>query len=128
VYSVKTVAVTPTEKRGRQYATPEAKEQDRIRQAKYRAAKRYDYSGASKRSQHMKRVRALMLLGGKCENCGNNDMRVLDFDHVKNNGAEHRRQGFIGHKMIKAVLQNPTDYQVLCSNCNRIKYFESKGY
>ena len=119
MYSVQTIT------KRRKPVSPETLEKDRARQAKYRADKRYENTGASKRSQHMKRVRALMLLGGKCEQCSTNDMRVLDFDHVRNNGAEHRRAGFRGHKLVADVFKNPFDYQVLCSNCNRIKYSET---
>lgn len=114
MYSVQTVAVTPTEKRGR------------AEYAKYGKSKagivRPNSTAASKRSQHLLRVRALMALGGKCESCGISDMRVLHIDHIKNNGAQERKQFGRHHGMLKRVLSNPHDYQALCANCHEIKH------
>ncbi len=77
MYSVKTITKT------RSPINETTKAKDRQRQATYRAEKRYgSTTELSKRSQHMKRVRALMLLGGKCEKCDNNDMRTLHIDQT----------------------------------------------
>jgi hypothetical protein len=62
-----------------------------------------------------------MLLGGKCVECGNNDMRVLHIDHVHNDGAAQRRQ--LGQwRMIEEVLKTPERFQALCANCHEIKH------
>lgn len=124
MYTVQNVAVTPNEKRHKKYQSPVSLEKDRIRQAEYRANKQYDYTGLSKRANHMKRVRALMLLGGKCNHCGINDMRVLDFDHVNDDGSEDRKKH--GKSLNpKRVFENPEMFQILCANCNRIKRLEN---
>lgn len=109
------------------------------RQAKYREANR-DVVRARVAASHAKRPRvekravdnarnqharvvALMLLGGKCEHCGHNDMRVLQFDHINGGGtAENRRLRSIG--VTRNVLREPFKYQVLCANCNWIKRSE----
>lgn len=67
---------------------------------------------------HLRRVRALMLLGGKCETCGINDMRVLQFDHINGNGRVERQTV----PQIKQVFQRPLDFQILCANCHAIKH------
>ena len=59
--------------------------------------------------------------GGKCCNCGINDIDVLDIDHVNNNGASHRKQGMFGYNLFRYLKKNnwpKDDYQLLCKNCN----------
>lgn len=113
VYSLHTVAVTSNEKRWRRTAKPQSK----------KGIRRPNSTKASIQSQHMKRVRMLMLLGGKCEVCNNNDMRVLHIDHINNNGAKERREFGRGTvPLFKRVMANPFDYQILCANCHEIKH------
>lgn len=117
MYSVQSVAVTPIQKRGR-------KEYKKYGPSK---TKRIlpNSTKASKRSQHLLRVRVLMQLGGQCESCGIKDMRVLHIDHIKNNGAQERREVGRHHSMLKRVLSNPFDYQILCANCHEIKHTQN---
>jgi len=117
VYSVQTVAVTPNQKRWKKYAKPQSK----------KGIARPNSTEASKKTQHMTRVRALMLLGGKCETCGINDMRVLQVDHVDNNGAAERREIGRGYAMMKRVLANPSAYRCLCANCHAIRHSKEIG-
>lgn len=63
--------------------------------------------------------------GSKCACCGENTTEFLVVDHVNNNGAEHRRS-LVGHKTLKTYkdiidLGFPSDYQILCNNCNIAK-------
>jgi hypothetical protein len=71
------------------------------------------------------RSRALMFLGGVCGRCGNNDSRVLQFDHIFGGGnkdlAKRSRNSW---QTAREVMDNPSKYQVLCANCNWIKKFE----
>lgn len=64
--------------------------------------------------------------GNKCACCGESDVRFLSIDHVNNNGAEERRQSrsrFTGVGICRHIQRNnyPTDYQLLCFNCNFAK-------
>lgn len=63
-----------------------------------------------------------------CDVCGCDDIRVLEIDHIKNNGAEHRRK--IGKKLHAWLKEHnyPEGYQVLCSNCNFSKEQKLRGY
>jgi hypothetical protein len=71
------------------------------------------------------------ILGNKCNNCGFNDIRILQIDHVNSDGAKERKflkchSGSIEYfKMIlEKVKQGSKDYQLLCPNCNWIKKVE----
>lgn len=67
--------------------------------------------------------------GGKCCNCGISDFDVLDIDHIKNNGAIHRKAGMNSKPLYYFLKKNnyPKDeYQLLCRNCNWKKEIERK--
>ena len=110
-YSVQTVAVTPNQKRWKKYAKPQSKA----------GRKQPNSTEASKRTQHLQKVRAFMLLGGKCYECGDNRMQTLELDHVNNNGAEERRKFGRANAMIKEVFKRPFDFQLLCGSCHNLK-------
>lgn len=64
----------------------------------------------------------------KCRHCGKDNIDILTLDHINNNGNEHRKQLFNkhigGYNFYQWVKKNnfPPDYQVLCHNCNFIKF------
>lgn len=76
------------------------------------------------------RQRALELLGARCACCGQTRAVFLQFDHINNDGAAHRRR--IGYNSGQAswrwILKNPATahevLQVLCANCNAAKAIE----
>lgn len=62
-----------------------------------------------------------------CMRCGCDDLRVLDIDHVNNNGAEHRKS--VGYtNIVWWIMKNnfPPGFQILCKNCNWIKEIERR--
>ena len=76
---------------------------------------------AAKEKRQRLRVEVLDFYGGKCVWCGEPDKVVLTIDYINNDGAAHRRQLNIkGTKIYKWLKDNnhPSDYQVLCFNCN----------
>ena len=73
------------------------------------------------------RQKILDQYGAVCGWCGNDDFRVLELDHVNQDGFLHRAE--IGEnkvKLTKAVLANPERFQLLCANCHCIKSWEAK--
>ena len=77
--------------------------------------------------RNKRRIKLLMFLGGRCEWCDNNDMRVLQLDHVAGDGAKERRK-LNGHDVINRAFDKPNNYQLLCANCNWIKRFENNEH
>lgn len=78
------------------------------------------------------RLKVLTHYGGnppKCSKCGFDNIDCLEIDHIKNNGAEHRKKLFgsqrgTGTGFYLWLIKNnfPKGYQVLCKNCNWLKY------
>ena len=67
----------------------------------------------------------------KCQLCPYDDIRALTLDHINNNGAIHRREnksmsGIVLYRQLKKDGY-PKGYQVLCYNCNIIKYREYRA-
>ena len=65
------------------------------------------------------RLEALEHYGGKCTCCGEDTVEFLCFDHINNDGKEHRKK--MSDKSIAAWLKRngyPKDIQILCHNCN----------
>lgn len=72
------------------------------------------------------------ILGDKCKNCGFNDKRALQIDHVNGRGADDREYAkILGTSFIKYLLgeirieEKKVNYQILCANCNWIKRVEN---
>tara|TARA_R110000772_G_scaffold23688_1_gene63190 strand:+ start:123 stop:527 length:405 start_codon:yes stop_codon:yes gene_type:complete len=75
----------------------------------------YDY-----RNDFINRYKSIF---GKCVDCGNEDPRVLDFDHLKEktmNVSEMKR-----HSLGK-IKEEIRKCEVRCSNCHRIKTHERR--
>jgi 5-methylcytosine-specific restriction endonuclease McrA len=74
-----------------------------------------------KNKEYRKQVRldVLQHYGGKCTCCGEKTVEFLCFDHINNNGSEHRKS--MADKSIAPWLKRnnyPDGFQVLCHNCN----------
>ena len=70
-------------------------------------------------------LRAQALFGGCCTVCGENDPRLLEFDHKNNDGAQHRKEiasGGRGFSLVNWILNNPVQAKdkldLLCANCH----------
>jgi hypothetical protein len=72
--------------------------------------------------------------GSKCVCCNENDMTVLNIDHINEDGAEHRRlltnginsagaRGTAFYRWLRRQGYPQSNYQVLCFNCNFAKHF-----
>lgn len=98
-----------------------------IKRAKARHRISLDRTAFAKQSRErlqQRRQEALTAYGGQCKCCGEMERQFLTFDHMNNDGAEHRRR-------IKSmwtfyrwlIVEHPESIQVLCFNCNCSKGF-----
>lgn len=91
-------------------------------QMRYR---RYAEDYKTRAREYNDRMKAAVydLLGRKCVECGMEDVRALQIDHVSGSGCQDRkksRSNYYKH-VLQGILSSPGKYQVLCANCNWIK-------
>ena len=78
----------------------------------------------STRIKKDERQKILEVMGNKCINCGYDDHRALQIDHVNGNP-----KGETTEQAQKKILLGETfEYQILCANCNWIKRWENKEF
>ena len=84
--------------------------------------------GILERYSELSRKQVLDYYGRKCVFCGNSDERVLTVDHIDNLGHLHRKNGrrITSARLYQEIVEGnfPDTYQILCRNCNWIKYIE----
>ena len=65
----------------------------------------------------------------KCQRCGFDDIRALSIDHIKGKGRRHLQTEKIwsGMGLYLWLKRNnyPSEFQVLCANCQSIKRVEN---
>ena len=85
------------------------------------------YKEQKRRSHWNIKVKTLKHYGGenpKCACCGEKEIKFLTIDHINNNGAKHRKElKKSGYNFYYWLKRNkyPSEYQVLCFNCNIAK-------
>lgn len=69
-----------------------------------------------------KRQQVIDVYGGKCACCGERELCFLHIDHIKGDGAEHRKT-VKGSKLVDWLIANnfPPNFQILCGSCNQAK-------
>ena len=71
----------------------------------------------------------IVLLGAKCAECGYDDERALQIDHILGEGNKDRQQYSSVARYYEHILVNKgRGYQLLCANCNVIKARERGEY
>jgi len=100
---------------------------------KWKANHRDQHREAQRVNRHRARLDTLRLLGGcHCAQCGFDDWRALQVDHVDGSGYADSRTKQNVHTFRKWVLNHLDEakkfYQVLCANCNWIKRHENEEH
>lgn len=104
-------------------------EQRRRYNEAYRAKNRQALADKQRKYRRALKREALEHYGETCAVCGIDDLRVLQIDHIENNGNIERAslggQGFAGHTFYLWLRKQgwPEGYQTLCANHNLIKHF-----
>lgn len=77
------------------------------------------------RSRCSQIITAQEVLGSQCAMCGETDPAVLEFDHVQNDGKQHREE-IRRMPIVDWVLENQEEaarrLQLLCANCHAKKH------
>ena len=127
--------------------TPEGKEWAKGYHHKYYLANKEKYSKyyrkyfsnpevrARKNEQDRNRVFEVkkiiydVLGGAVCKNCGFDDIRALQLDHINGGGSKDKQTNRGTVKILRLYRNNLEKlkqvYQILCANCNWIKKHEN---
>ena len=66
-------------------------------------------------------------LGNECNECGFDDPRAFQIDHLNGGGRQHRKSMNDSPTVyLRYVLEHLDEFQLLCANCNQIKRIESE--
>ena len=87
---------------------------------KHRAVQRI-----TKRRKEVKR-QAVKMLGNKCSQCGFDDLRALEIDHINGGGNEHRRKRGAWGVYYDVLHSEGKGYRLLCANCHSIETSERR--
>jgi hypothetical protein len=69
-----------------------------------------------------KKIRATEMLGGKCSNCGEENIFVLDFHHV-NGKKENKISQMLGGARWDAIKEEISKCILLCRNCHMATHY-----
>ena len=105
-------------------AQPKEKHADYVREW-YRALRKKNPYWSIERNARQ-RAEVIYRLGGRCNQCGITDIRVLEVHHVNHDGYKEREKhrGESAGKQLTSVRRTPEHFELLCSNCHKIKTLE----
>lgn len=83
----------------------------------------YNHQYQKNRRERIRKA-SLDLLGEKCCQCGITDSRVLQIDHIFNDGKVDRKDTRDTQVRLEKIIKYPEKYQLLCANCHAIKTYE----
>lgn len=89
--------------------------------AKILAGQKKPESHRSKKVQKHREFIWNYLLEHPCENCGLNDPRVMDFDHIDQSTKTAEISYFITRASTENLMAELAKCRVLCANCHRIR-------
>ena len=119
-YSIDDFAINPTKPDGRQWQCKSC--QAKYRKEHYEKNKKR-YKDKSKRNrEEYKRQYYEWLKTKSCVDCGNNDMRVLEQDHLCDKNFDISSK--IGSMTLNSLMNELEKCETVCANCHRIRTIE----
>jgi hypothetical protein len=85
------------------------------------------------RRRHTERIRAMLRINSQleCVNCGCNDLRILEINHINGGGGKdykkHKNKPELIYYAILRGERKTDDLNLLCRVCNALHYAELKG-
>ena len=73
------------------------------------------------RNRNFEFVKRYLQIFGKCVDCGINDIRVLEFDHVRDKKIKGVKDMCGKTASIKTIKKEIKKCEIRCCNCHRIK-------
>jgi len=86
---------------------------------RYRRSHRESVRRKARRYYQKSKLKVIEMLGGKCCNCGNEDIRVLQVNHINGGGSEDNKLGNFYRRIVNGTRKTE-DLELLCANCNII--------
>ena len=125
----------------------EGEDEDFIRSGRNQCIKckrKYDRAYYKDRSKEKKKAKAVMqkerrhnircevkeLISDKtCVDCGNDDYRVFEFDHIDRDDKDFNISDAIGSGYsFKRIKEEIDKCEIRCANCHRIKTYDDLGW
>ena len=90
---------------------------------------RNEYNLIRKKRFWLKKKELIIKLGGKCKECGNNDIRVLDINHKdRTKKIRPKNKVYSWSYRFKEWNKDINNLELMCANCHRIHTWEQMGY
>jgi predicted HNH restriction endonuclease len=76
------------------------------------------------------RARAIAAYGGRCDDCGLDDDRILEMHHVNGGGARERKEKGAYRLFADAAKTGMRDDSIslLCPNCHSIRHWQERHH
>lgn len=93
----------------------------------YKNNKKYYISRNRENRWNKRKLLSDYLSDKKCKDCGNDDVRVLEFDHLKD--KKFNISGSLNHYTWEKILEEIKKCHIVCANCHRIRtYSRAKSW
>jgi hypothetical protein len=90
---------------------------------------RNEYQLIKKKRLWERKIEIIKKLGGKCVECGNTDIWVLDINHLDRGKKRRPSNGkYTWQFRLKEWNENLSNLKLLCANCHRIHTWEQMNY
>lgn len=119
--------LSKTQIKYRRYSKVKLSKLRSFKKNEYLSQREYAKRNPEKINGYLKKERnaTVEALGGKCIQCGFDDKRALQIDHIDGGGSKERKErnfkGSFNKHVLQSFLKGENKYQLLCANCNWIK-------